>query len=187
MKPRTPARLAIGKFIVDCEARRDGQGHLLVYHLPAADGGGTMEVAGINDRYHPEQAKRLAGLIANGGHLAAELLAREYILDYTDVVLGWHPHIAVEAYLRDCAFNRGPGGAAKIYQRAVGVKIDGQVGPVTKATGGVLIASELLLCLRRAREAYEQQIAPPVGARAKFWKGLQARWDKALKFSQSLL
>jgi len=187
MKPRTPAQLAIGKFIVDCEARRDGQGRLLVYPLPKADGGGTFEVAGINDRYHPEQARKLAGLIDAGDHLAAELLAREYILAYTDAVLGWHPHIAVEAYLRDCAFNRGPGGAAKIYQRAVGAKIDGKVGPVTKATGSVLIASELLLCLRRAREAYEQQIAPPVGARAKFWKGLQARWDKTLKFSQSLL
>ena len=187
MKPRTPARLAIGKFIVDCEARRDGQGRLQVYDLPSADGGGTMEVAGINDRYHPDQAKELAALIAAGDHLAAELLAREYILDYTDVVLGWHPHIAVESYLRDTAFNRGPGGAAKIYQRAVGAKIDGKVGPVTKATGGVLIASELLLCLRRAREAYEQQIAPPLGARKKFWKGLQSRWDKALKFSQSLL
>jgi len=187
MKPRTPAQLAIGKFIVDCEARRDAQGHLSVYKLPKADGGGTLEVAGINDRYHPDQAKKLSQLITKGDHLAAELLAREYILDYTDVVVGWHPHIAVEAYLRDCAFNRGPGGAAKIYQRAIGTKIDGQVGPVTKATGSVLIASELLLCLRRSREAYEREIAPPVGSRAQFWKGLVNRWDKALKFSQTLL
>ena len=40
--------------IVDYEARRDAEGHLKVYHLPSGDGGGEREVAGINDRYHPE-------------------------------------------------------------------------------------------------------------------------------------
>lgn len=181
------ARAATGKFIVDCEARRDAKGNLKIYTLPKADGGGTYEIAGINDRYHPEAAKHLAELIKRGFPQDAEIRARNYILEYTDVVSGWHPSSAVEAYLRDTAFNRGPGGAAKILQRALGVKIDGGVGPITKAAAAKVPAAKLLLDLRKARESYELAIAPPVGARKKFWKGLQSRWDKALKFAQSLL
>ena len=186
MEP-TAAQRATGKFIVDCEARRDAQGRIKIYRLPKADGGGTFEIAGINDRYHPEAAKQLAKMIANNLHAAAETLAQDYILQYTDVVSSWHPSSAVQAYLRDTAFNRGPGGAAKILQRALGVKIDGSVGPITKAAAAQVSAAKLLLDLRKAREAYELQIAPPIGARAKFWKGLQSRWDKSLKFTQSLL
>ena len=181
------ARAATGRFIVDSEARRDAQGRLRVYRLPKADGGGTYEVAGINDRYHPAAARDLANYIAAGLYVEAETAAQNYILRYTDVVTGWHPSPAVEAFLRDSAFNRGPGGAAKILQRALGVKIDGSVGPITKAAAAKVPAAKLLRDLRKARESYELEIAPPVGARKKFWNGLQARWDKALKFAQSLL
>lgn len=183
----TQARAATGKFIVDCEARRDAEGNLKIYRLPKADGGGSFEVAGINDRYHPEEAKHLAELINSGFTQDAEIRARDYILKYTGVVKGWHPSVAVEAYLRDTAFNRGPGGAAKILQRALGVKIDGGVGPITKAAAAKVPAAQLLLDLRKARESYELKIAPPIGARKKFWSGLQSRWDKALRFAQSLL
>lgn len=183
----TQAQAATGKFIVDCEARRDAKGNLKIYKLPKADGGGTYEIAGINDRYHPDEARALAELIRDGHHQDARDLAVSYILQYTDVVSGWHPSIAVEAYLRDTAFNRGPGGAARILQRALGVKIDGGVGPITKAAAAKVPAAKLLLDLRKARESYELAIAPPVGARKKFGAGLQARWDKALKFAQSLL
>jgi hypothetical protein len=51
---------------LDSEARRDKQGNLRVYNLPAADGGGSYEVAGINDRYHPEAASKLKQLIGDG-------------------------------------------------------------------------------------------------------------------------
>lgn len=181
------ARLKIGSFIVACEARVDANGNLQIYTLPKGDGGGRYEIAGINDKYHPVAALALATLIRQGKHDDARDLAVRYILEYTDVVSGWHPSIAVEAYLRDTAFNRGPGGAAKILQRALGVMIDGGVGPITKAAAAKVPAAKLLLDLRKARESYELAIAPPVGARKKFWSGLQARWDKALKFAQSLL
>ena len=184
---RTPTELKMGQFIVDSEARRDGSGRLLAYQLPAGDGGGKYEVAGINDRYHPAAVKELMALLNAGQHQAAEVSAKHYILSYTDVVRGWHSSPAVEAYLRDSAFNRGPGGAAKILQRALGVQIDGSVGPVTKAAAAKVPSAKMLLDLRKARESYELAIAPPVGARKKFWNGLQSRWDKALKFSQSLL
>jgi hypothetical protein len=49
--------------IVDFEARRDRNGHLKVYKLPAGDGGGTYEVAGINECYNKNTADVLVSLI----------------------------------------------------------------------------------------------------------------------------
>ncbi|MBA3649888.1 MAG: hypothetical protein H0W66_00015 [Chthoniobacterales bacterium] len=67
--------------IVQFEGRRDPQGHLRVYILPAGDGGGRYEVAGINDRYHPQEAAKLKALIDAGrydeaGDYAAEVIAK---------------------------------------------------------------------------------------------------------------
>ena len=59
-------RLRMAKSIIDFEARRDAKGRLQVYKLPAGDGGGTYEVAGINDRYHPVEAAHLAQLVKAG-------------------------------------------------------------------------------------------------------------------------
>ena len=140
--------------IVNFEARRDAQGHLRVYILPAGDGGGRYEVAGINDRYHPQEAARLRQLIEAARFDEAEDYAAEVIADYTDVVSKWTTVPEIEAYLRDSAFNRGPGGAAKILQMALGVTVDGGVGPETL---GALRQAEkdpakLLAALRIARE-----------------------------------
>lgn len=184
---RPPYQLSIGQFILNVEARRDEKGRLAVYKLPKGDGGGTFEVAGINDRYHPHQADYLRDLINNGQHVAAEQAAVEYLLSYTDVVAGWTSITAFQAFLRDCAFNRGAGGAAKILQIALGVTSDGHVGPLTLAASNALDDRRAFLAkLRAARETYERQIAPPIGARAKFWRGLVNRWDAAYKFALSL-
>lgn len=186
---RPPYQLSIGQFILNVEARRDEKGRLAVYKLPKGDGGGTFEVAGINDRYHPHQADYLRDLINNGQHVAAEQAAVEYLLSYTDVVAGWTSITAFQAFLRDCAFNRGAGGAAKILQIALGVTSDGHVGPKTRAALCAIPLTarrEFLQSLRNAREQYERRIAPPVGSRAKFWKGLVNRWDAAYKFALSL-
>lgn len=40
--PRPPYQQALGKWIVDAEARRDRQGRIRVYELPAGDGGGIL-------------------------------------------------------------------------------------------------------------------------------------------------
>lgn len=190
LPPRPDYQLKIGQWIVNAEARRDVKGRICVYKLPKADGGGTYEVAGINDRYDGRMAEHLANLIRLNQQQQAEIEARDYILSNTDIVMPWVHNVAIEAYLRDCCFNRGPGGAAKILQIALGspVKVDGYVGPVTlKAAAGIMNAKNFLLSLRRAREAYERVIAPPVGARAVFWPGLVNRWDNSLAFAQSLL
>ena len=182
-----PRRIDMAGFILDSEARRDKQGNLKVYNLPAADGGGSYEVAGINDRYHPEAARKLKQLIEEGKQWEAEEYAKAYIMDYTNVVASWTRNAAVEAFLRDTAFNRGPKGALRILQIALGVADDGKWGPITEAAMGKNTPSELLDKLRKARETYELRIAPPVGARKQFWTGLQNRWDNALKFSKQFI
>lgn len=182
--PTPSLRLKHAKNILDFEARRDKNGHLAVYKLPRNDRGGTYEVAGINDRYHPSTVTKLMRLLAAGRHDEAETEAIEYIADCTDIAAKWHSHPAVESYLRDCAFNRGVRGATRIVQRAVGVPDDGIIGPVTQAAIAKYQPAELLLKLRQAREDYERAV---VGVRKNLWAGLVNRWDGALKTAQSFL
>jgi lysozyme family protein len=167
----------MGRVILSFEARRDAQGHLAVYKLPANDGGGTYEVAGINDRYHPEQASQLRTLIQAGRFDEAEATAIDYMVKYTDVAAGWTTNAGVEFYLRDCCFNRGPGGAAKILQIALGVPVDGSVGTDTREALSKAAPGALLDQLRAAREHYEDQVAP---GRPNLRQGLINRWNKAL-------
>lgn len=175
----------MGKFIIDFEARRDKQGRLNVYRLPVGDGGGTYEVAGINDRYHPAMAEKLRNLIEAGLYAQAEQAAARYLISYTDAVKGWSKLPGVEFFLRDSCFNRGPTGAGKILQLALGFSgkdVDGKVGPKTRAAlqeaeQRPFGKPDTLWELRKARERYEREY---VGYRPQFWKGLVNRWDKAL-------
>jgi lysozyme family protein len=180
-------KIDMAGFILDSEARRDKQGNLRVYNLPAADGGGSFEIAGINDRYHPEAANKLKKLIKDGKQWEAEEYIKAYLMDYTNIVTNWTSEPAVEAFLRDTAFNRGPKGSLRILQIALGVPDDGKFGPITQAAIGKHTPSDLLVKLRKARETYELRVAPPVGARKQFWAGLQNRWDNALKFSKKFI
>lgn len=186
----TPAqRQEIAQWIVNAEARRDKAGNIKLYKLPPADGGGSFEYAGINDRYHPEVLREIVRFVNAGEHKEAESAAVQHIADYTDIVTKWVKNIGLEAFLRDSAFNRGPKGALRILQLAVGVADDGKYGPLTKAaiSEKQKDPAKLLKSLRNARERYERRVAPPVGKRAAFWRGLNARWDNVLKYSLSLL
>ena len=166
------------------EARRDRQGRLQIYRPPANDGGGAYEVAGINVRYHPKEAAALRDLIRAGEHEAAEERVKQYMLAYTDVVLTWGDMDAgIEMFLRDSAFNRGPGGAAMILQLALGnVTVDGIVGPKTKAAFAEADKSKLLDKLKWARRQYEVR----KGIRSNFIKGLEARWTRVLLAAREL-
>ncbi len=179
-------RLKMGLAIVSFEARRDSKGRIAVYKIPSGDGGGSYEIAGINDRYHPKKAAELRALIEAGKHRQAEEAAAEYIAGYTDRVDPWAGDPGVEFYLRDCAFNRGAGGAAKILQLALGVKPDGAVGKITMEAAAEAEKNpvQYLLSLRTAREQYEIRF---IGKRLKFWKGLTNRWNNALKAAQTIV
>jgi lysozyme family protein len=180
----TDLRHRMAKVILDEEARRDKAGHLAVYPLPAGDGGGSYEVAGINDRYHKNDADKLVAMIHAGQFDQAEVYAIDFMAQFTDVAAGYAPGKGadVEFYLRDCAFNRGPTGAVHILQIAVGVESDGVLGHLTRAAVAEMSTAQLLDALRPARETYER--SPPPGPNrdesSPFWKGLVNRWNKAL-------
>jgi hypothetical protein len=172
--------------IVNFEARRDAQGHLAVYDLPAGDGGGRYEVAGINERYNKDTADKLVALVRAGSFGEAEAVAAEFIAKDTDVAAGWTKVPAIESYLRDSVFNRGAKGGARILQRALGVADDGSLGQITRTalTAAEADAAALLQKLRAAREQYERDVAHRDES-SRFWKGLVNRWNKALDVAKS--
>lgn len=173
-------RLEMAQQIVDWEARRDAQGKLRVYKLPSNDGGGSYEVAGINERYDPTVAATLKCMVEGDKQEAAEKLAVTYIANQTEPVKTWSNDPAIEFFLRDCCFNRGLKGAGKILQIAVHAEpIDGAIGPVTKAAIKKFDGRTVLLLarLRAARELYEEKVAPN---RPNLRAGLENRWDNAL-------
>lgn len=180
-------RLAMAKRIFDFEARiKDGK--LQVYKLLTADGGGEYEVAGINNKYHPTEAKMLKDLIEAGNHKKAQDLAIGFIATYTDNVAAWTAKNAIESYLRDCAFNRGARGAALILQKALGVEQDGIIGQITITAlraAEKKDAKNLLTIMRKARELYEREKGRDESSI--FWKGLVNRWNNSLDFAKTFL
>lgn len=180
-------RTTMARRILDFEARRHPQtGHLMVYDLHPEDGGGRYEVAGINERYHKEEADHLVAMIEAGLHDDAERYATDFIANYTDPAAWWCSSTAVQSYLRDCMFNRGPGGAAWIVQDAVGVARDRVVGDITRRAIATAEAdpSALLDRLRASRETYERLRRDES---SRFWRGLVNRWNKALDFAKTFL
>jgi uncharacterized protein (TIGR02594 family) len=184
---RTPndVRVRMGQAVIKWEARRDSQGRLMVHPLAADDGGGAYEVAGINERYHPVEAAKLRAMVEGNRHAEAEQFVGEFVASYTDVADVWTASWGIEFYLRDCVFNRGPTGAARILQRALGVDEDGEVGPITR---DALERAEqdvpgFLQRLRAARESYERN---PVGRNesSRYWAGLVNRWNAQVTIAQ---
>lgn len=173
--------------IVDYEARRDEAGHLKVYHLPSGDGGGEREVAGINDRYHPEVLDRIEHLLADEKYAEADDAAAEHIMHYTDPVAMLSDVPAVQFALRDAAFNRGPTGALKILQDALGLPADGIAGPNTKAALREAEKEDPTALLGKIREAREQYERRTRDESSKFWAGLANRWDRQQSDSLAML
>jgi hypothetical protein len=186
----TPSDYAAGKAIVNLEARRDSDGTLKIYRLPENDGGGKYEIAGINDRYHPEA---LADLRAMNPVRREEYAARyieEYTLKYTKLDEA-RLKPGTRFFVLDTTFNRGPGGSAWIVQdalRAMGhnVRRDGKWGPKTRGTlekADRETPSLLLQKLRDSRERYERE---RIGYRSNLWKGLVNRWNAVHEIAEEM-
>jgi hypothetical protein len=191
----TPAekRHEMGKAIVEFEGRYE-HGKLQHYKLPPGDGGGSGEVAGINEKYHPKEYAKLRGLIEGDAHQEAEHEAARYIEEYTRGVLKFFPNPqsaeanpAIEFVLRDCAFNRGAKGAATILQISLGMQdVDGIVGTVTHREFAKQLDDPgppaVLDAITAARETYERSRYTwkdyARDENSKFWKGLENRWAK---------
>jgi hypothetical protein len=168
------SRLQMAQWIVNQEARRDKQGRLKVYNLPANDGGGRFEVAGINERYDTAKCLQLVAMLNAGQYAAAEREAAQYIATQTDAAKKWTHLPAAELFLRDTIFNRGLGGATKILQMALGGIPRSQIATaVSQAEQNPRLFIERL---RAAREEYEWKV---VGRRANFVAGLTNRWNHA--------
>jgi hypothetical protein len=174
------SRFQMAQWIVNQEARRDAQGRLKVYNLPANDGGGRFEVAGINERYDTTKCLQLVAMLNAGQHAAAERDAVQYIASKTDAAANWTRLPAAELFLRDTIFNRGLGGAIKILQMALGVVARSQIG--TAVLQAEQNPRHFIQSLRAAREQYEWKF---VGRRANLVAGLINRWnhvrDEALR------
>lgn len=196
----TTKREKMGAHIVKVEGRFDREGRLQVYQLPAADGGGRFEVAGINEKYHRPKAVKLRGMIQSGQHAAAKKAAADYIIDFTDKVVNWFPegkaskYPHVEFLLRDVFFNRGNRGAAAVLQLALGVTVDGRIGPVSRSAFYEALADDadaLAKKITAARAQYEKKTYPwktrSRNERSPFWKGLSNRWAKTHKAAMELV
>jgi hypothetical protein len=171
LDPLLPAALQT----VNLEARRDKLGNVAVYKLPSGDMGGTYEVAGINDRYHPGEARRLANLPPE----QREIEAARYIRKYTAPIVDKMPD-EMKAFVQDMAFNRGAGGATKYIQQGLNdlgirVAVDGKLGPQTlKAIQGVQPRS-LMQAASNAQLQDEYARAQSNPERMKFLQGLENR------------
>jgi hypothetical protein len=168
------------KTTVNWEGRRDRKGNLSVYALPAGDMGGDYEVAGINDRYHPEAFRKIASLPAQD----REAAAAQYINQYTAPLVSQLPQ-AIQPFVQDLAFNRGMGGATKYLQEglnSLGVKVavDGAIGPKTLSAIGNVNPKELMVAASQAQLNDEKVRAAADPRRKKFILGLENRINNRL-------
>jgi hypothetical protein len=160
---------------VEWEGRKDKQGNLAVYKLPSGDMGGNYEVAGINDRYHPEAFKAISSLPAQERAKAAA----EYIQGYTAPLVQKLPQ-ALQPFTQDLAFNRGLGGATKYIQQGLNtlgqkVAVDGGLGPKTLQAINQVEPRALMRAASDAQLQDEYNMAERNPARKKFIPGLEAR------------
>lgn len=178
----------VEEFILDHEARVDMNGNLTVYHLPKGDKGGSYEVAGINDRYHPDVARKLKDLIEAGKHGEARELALDHILKCIQPVLSLHPDERVGKFMGDLAFNRGVTGSMRIAQMAMRTAkvydgaLDGKWGPKSQAGFTAMKAEDLIPRMLIAWTWFERTFMERSESNP-FWPGLVNRRIAAFQFA----
>jgi lysozyme family protein len=160
---------------VKLEGRFDHNGNLAIYKLPDGDGGGSYEIAGINDKYHPEEFKKLSDLPAE--ERAKE--AARYIKEYTSPLVSKLPEV-MQAFTQDLAFNRGMGGATRFIQKGLNalkikVDVDGKIGPKTLEAINKVHPRALMQAMSQAQLDYEYELAYNDSSRKKFIAGLENR------------
>ena len=173
--PQEQGQLPLPMQTVDWEARKDAQGYPAVYKLPSGDMGGKYEVAGINDRYHPEAFQVISSLPAQERAKAAA----EYIQGYTSPLVEKLPQ-PLQPFAQDLAFNRGLGGATKYIQEGLNtlnqkVAVDGGFGPKTLAAIKQVEPRALMRAASDAQLQDEYRKAELDPNRKKFIPGLEAR------------
>ncbi|NBW16566.1 MAG: hypothetical protein EBR82_52170 [Caulobacteraceae bacterium] len=171
---------------VNWEARKDRQGNPIVYQLPAGDMGGKFEIAGINDRYHPEAFKAISSLPAQERAEAAA----EYIRSYTAPLVSQLPK-PMQAFAQDLAFNRGMVGAARYIQQGLkdlgqNITVDGKLGPKTLAAINNVQPQDLMRATSEAQRNDEYAKARANPARRALLRGLDNRINNRLSLFGSV-
>lgn len=178
----TPMADTFGKEIINLEARRDKDGNITRYKLPAEDGGGKYEFAGINQKNHPKAYARINKLFNEGKHEEAEQAISDYIISFTqpadDILVAQGVNsAAAEFMLRDIYFNMGPGGTDKVLKRAFpSGKIEGYTSE-----------QDLIQRIYRARADYYAAIIRSNPKKAIFRNGWLNRNNKVLATATSLI
>ncbi|WPX40499.1 putative peptidoglycan-binding domain-containing protein [Akkermansia sp. N21116] len=166
--------------IIGNEARRDKNGNLTVYKLPAGDGGGTHEIAGINNGSHPQEFSKLKEMLDSGKYQEAEDEAQRYIASYTKPVGDVLQSAGVQSsgidyFLRDMYFNGGEYGVARVVHRALGIPDSRKFGQGTIQAIKEYLSShsegDLLNALRDSREGLYRSIAANNPEKRKFLQG----------------
>ena len=170
---------------INWEARRDRQGNIAVYDIPTGDYGGTREVAGITDKYHPEAFKRISALPPE----KREAAAADYVVSYTSPVASLVPE-PLKAQAVDLAFNRGPTGYTRLVQEGLNrigipVKVDGAFGQKTLDAIRQADPMKLIDATEDAYMARERAMAEADPARASLLRGITNRSNNRRSASKS--
>lgn len=91
--------------------------------------------------------------------------------------------IPIKIFHFDAAVNHGVGRAAKFLQQAVGVVVDGAIGPVTLAAVNKQEPAELIKKLSTARSDFYHSIVQNKPSQAKFLKGWLRRNNEVTQYS----
>jgi hypothetical protein len=163
---------------INWEARRDKQGNLAVYDIPSGDYGGTREVAGITDKYHPEAFKRISALPP----AQREKASADYVLEYTAPIANLVPE-PLKAQAVDLGFNRGPSGYTTLVQQGLNtlgipVKVDGAFGKKTLEAMNQVDPEQLINATEDAYLRKERTMAEADPNRAKLYQGIVNRSNK---------
>lgn len=174
------------------EARVDANGRPMLYKLPAADGGGEYEVAGLNEKSNPAELAHVRQMIQEG-RPTEEI--RSYIKSVykqkTNYAMQYLPpgySQGVELFLRDCALNHSPKGVTTILCNAIGIpantpNIQSEVAKFVRVHGEAALLHNLSI----ARGNYYAQLVGKKPGRSIFYKGWMNRNRTVYSASRSLL
>lgn len=162
-------------FMFQSEARMS-DGKLQVYTPPSGDGGGSYEVAGITQKYQPQEAARLKALIDSGRNDEAAAAAKDFYRQRAAPFTSLTQDRGLQLQLADTVHHRGEGGLRRVLQRATG----SDSRDYGELIGGLSERKDALDAFHQARQDYEwEEVDRGRASRKKFRNGLQNRFNNA--------
>ena len=187
-----PAEKDIYNIMLAQEIRRDSSGRPIVYALPKEDGGGSFEVAGLNEKYNNQEARALRTMIQAGAPTATiENFIRSVYKQKTQYGADFLPpghSKGIELFVRDCALNHSPQGVRTILAAAVGTyQADPNLPAVISSYINRYGEAALLRNLSGARASYYSDLIQKDSSKSIFRKGWFNRNTNITNAAYSLL